>query len=171
MDSLFRNGPAVTFNEPIELLKACHGKVTRFSQDLLALPDYVAEQGVNPTVVAAITQIRHYFNLGAKLHHQDEEINLFPLLIKYAPDTHNKVQQLLCDHQKLDLAWQGVEASLIQLLQDPHTDLSHLAAFAQAYADHIEREEPLFDLALATIPEPLLGNMGHLMADRRQTRP
>ncbi|MBP6115761.1 MAG: hemerythrin domain-containing protein [Neisseriaceae bacterium] len=171
MNSLFGSGPAVTFNEPIELLKACHGKVTRFSQDLLALPDYVAKRGVNHVVIDAITQIRHYFNLGAKLHHQDEEVNLFPLLIKYAPDTQTQVQQLLRDHQQLDLAWQGVETCLLQLLAQPHTDLSPLAAFAQAYADHIEREEPLFDIALATIPEPLLANMGHLMADRRQQRP
>ncbi|MBP6562918.1 MAG: hemerythrin domain-containing protein [Neisseriaceae bacterium] len=171
MHTPFQNGPAVTFNEPIELLKACHGKVTRFSQDLLALPAYVAQHGVNAVVVAAITQIRHYFNLGAKLHHQDEEVNLFPLLIKYAPHTQTQVQALLCDHQRLDRAWQGVEASLLQLLHQPHTDLSLLSAFAQAYADHIAREEPLFAVALDTIPAALLGNMGHLMAERRQQRP
>ena len=39
-----------SWNEPIEMLYTCHGKVKRFCRQLTILPDYLAKNGCNQAV-------------------------------------------------------------------------------------------------------------------------
>lgn len=39
-----------SWNEPIEMLYACHSKVKRFCRQLTILPDYLAKNGCNQAV-------------------------------------------------------------------------------------------------------------------------
>ena len=80
------NTRSVTFEQPTAMLRACHGKVKRFCSQLHALPDYLQQHGYNTVAEQAVAQIRHYFNVAAPLHHQDEEEDFFPLLLQYAPE-------------------------------------------------------------------------------------
>ena len=66
-----------SWDEPIEMLYACHSKVKSFCRQLQLLPDYLAEHGVNQAVKNDVQQIIHYFNQAAPLHHDDEEKDFF----------------------------------------------------------------------------------------------
>ena len=52
---------AATWDEPIDMLYACHGKVKSFCGQLQMLPDYLAEHGCNDAVRQADT---HLFQSG-----------------------------------------------------------------------------------------------------------
>ena len=108
---------SVTFAEPIEMLYACHGKVRRFCNQVAMLSDYIAENGCNQIVLQTIRQIAQYFNVAAPLHHEDEEENFFPLLLQYAPQAKESVDELLRQHVSLHGNWDGVAAEFASLKQ------------------------------------------------------
>lgn len=70
-----------TWNEPIEMLYACHSKVKRFCRQLSILPDYLEKHGYTQAVLNDVEQILSYFNRAAPLHHDDEELDFFPQLV------------------------------------------------------------------------------------------
>ena len=70
-----------TWNEPIDMLYACHSKVKRFCKQLTILPGYLEKNGVNQAVLNDVKTILQYFNHAAPLHHEDEE-KIFPALIE-----------------------------------------------------------------------------------------
>ena len=74
-----------TWNEPIDMLYACHSKVKRFCKQLTILPGYLEKNGVNQAVLNDVKTILQYFNHAAPLHHDDEEKDFFPALIEKAP--------------------------------------------------------------------------------------
>ena len=109
---------SVTFAEPIEMLYACHGKVRRFCGQVAMLSDYIAENGCNQIVLQTIRQIAQYFNVAAPLHHEDEEENFFPLLLQYAPQAKESVDELLRQHVSLHGNWDAVAAEFAKLEAD-----------------------------------------------------
>ena len=55
-----------TWNEPIDMLYACHSKVKRFCKQLTILPGYLEKNGVNQAVLNDVKTILQYFN--TRLH-------------------------------------------------------------------------------------------------------
>jgi len=51
---------AATWDEPIDMLYACHGKVKRFCGQLQMLPDYLAEHGCNDAVRQGIKEFSNW---------------------------------------------------------------------------------------------------------------
>ena len=51
-----------TWNEPIDMLYACHSKVKRFCKQLTILPGYLEKNGVNQAVLNDVKTILQYFN-------------------------------------------------------------------------------------------------------------
>lgn len=164
------DSPNVGFDEPIEMLYACHGKVRRFCDQINRLHSYLKENGYNTTAQQAVKQIRHYFDTAAPLHHLDEEQDFFPLLLQYAPQAQHDVQTLLNEHDHLHECWQALSATFRQLEQQPQwlPENTVLTQFTQAYAQHLALEEPLFALGKQTIPNDRLSEIGKNMAARRQ---
>ncbi len=166
--SLLPTPADASFAEPIAMLYACHDKVRRFCNDLNALPDYVAEHGVNAVVQEAVHRIRHYFAVAAPLHHQDEEIDFFPLLQQYVPESAATIQQLTAQHQTMHQVWQQLNEVLAKLSEAQVTaDLNIIPSFVAAYTEHMRLEETLFELGKASLPTPLLQQIGLRMARRR----
>ena len=46
-----------SWEEPIEMLYACHSKVKRFCNQLRILPDYLTQNGINQAVKNDVKQI------------------------------------------------------------------------------------------------------------------
>ena len=79
-----------SWEEPIEMLYACHSKVKRFCNQLRILPDYLTQNGINQAVKNDVKQILTYFNLSAPLHHDDEaNILLYTKTGRYYPPNWN----------------------------------------------------------------------------------
>ena len=108
LDALTASAAAPSFDEPLDMLYACHDKVRRFCDQLDALPAYITEHGRNQAVINTITGIVRYFDLAGPAHHQDEEDELFPLILARQPDAAPKIEQLLGEHGYLHSRWNAI---------------------------------------------------------------
>lgn len=159
-----------SWDDPIEMLYACHSKVKMFCKQLAILPDYLAKNGVNQAVKNDVQQIITYFNLSAPLHHDDEEKDFFPALVKHVPQAQADIDKLENEHIVLHQNWALLSAQLTQLLNDErnHVDRDLIAAFIAGYDHHISLEEPLFELGKAHLSKEELQAMGKIMFNRRK---
>ncbi|WP_044470740.1 hemerythrin domain-containing protein [Mannheimia massilioguelmaensis] len=163
---------SATWAQPIEMLYACHGRVKRFCQQLKILPDYLIKNGVNQAVKNDIKQLITYFNIAAPLHHEDEELNFFPALLKYQPQAQIDIDKLESEHISIHRIWAQLSVQLEELINEQRSEIDQklLDDYTAAYARHIALEEPLFELGQHYIPEDELVAMGKIMADRRKVK-
>lgn len=170
------DAPAVGFEAPYEMLAACHERVQR-SLDLLGrLVDYIGKQGHDAQTRSAAADVLRYFDLAAPLHHQDEELHVFPLLLAQGDvSLRATVQRLQADHRQMEALWAGVREALLRwrepgCQEKVATDtLEAITRFRGLYAGHIEAEEGLvFPAARAAMSPATLGDMGAEMQARRR---
>ena len=70
---LLHSGPAVGFDEPFEMLEACHERVQRSLALLARLIAHVDAHGHDEKSRSAAHDVLRYFELAAPHHHEDEE--------------------------------------------------------------------------------------------------
>ncbi len=166
----FNTPPSVGWDDPIDMLYACHGKVKGFCRQLRILPEYLQTKGINQAVKNDVRQILTYFNHSAPLHHEDEEKDFFPALLRYVPNAQQDIDVLERQHLDLHQNWVRLSVQLEALLNDERMDVDHtlVDAFIAAYDRHIAREEPLFELGKQQLSIDELQAMGKIMAARRK---
>ena len=170
--------PAVGFEQPFELLEACHERVDRTLALLQRLVAHIDSRGHDASSRSAASDVMRYFDLAAPHHHLDEERHVFPAVL----DSGNvawieAVKTLLQDHEDLHQQW----ADLRQVLQvwanedmasATVTEQTHQAVntYCERYAQHKLLEDGVVYPAarsLMTAPEALQA-MGCEMKARRQ---
>lgn len=159
-----------TWNEPIEMLYACHSKVKRFCRQLSILPDYLEKHGYTQAVLNDVEQILSYFNRAAPLHHDDEELDFFPQLVKVAPQAQSAIDELEQQHKNLHKNWNALSAQLEELISEQRQNIDEhlIERFVQGYERHITLEEPLFEMGREFLADDVLSEMGKNMSIRRQ---
>lgn len=167
--------PAVGFDQPFDMLTACHERVERTLHLLEKLVSHVADQGVDAQARSAASDVLRYFDIAAPLHHEDEELHVFPMLLARGdPSLCGPVQRLQADHRRMSELWADLRPWLgaITGADERRLDLPQLRhaarAFSDIYAAHLETEEQLIYPAA----EPLcagetLQHMGDEMRRRR----
>lgn len=142
--------PSAGFEAPFELLAACHERVVRMLDLMDRIRRHVAERGVDESVRQAAGDVMRYFDMAAPLHHQDEELHVFPpLLVSGDETTRALVRRLQDEHRRMDAAWPAARAVLQALAQAPDRSAAPLAAtaaddlraFADLYAQHVLDED------------------------------
>ncbi|MBP8204377.1 MAG: hemerythrin domain-containing protein [Giesbergeria sp.] len=169
------NTPAVGFEQPFAMLEACHERVERTLTLLQRLRAYVREQAADDAARQAARDVLRYFDIAAPLHHQDEELHVFPLLLSQgAPSVVAVVQQLQHDHACMAADWAAARGAL-QAIADGAAagfgaeDEARLDQFAQRYQQHIQAEEgTAYPCAQALLGQGELHAMGLEMAARRR---
>jgi len=170
------DAPAVGFEQPYEMLAACHERVQR-SLDLLGrLLDHVEKNGHDAQTRSAAADVLRYFDLAAPLHHADEETHVFPLLLAQGDAAlRATVQQLQAEHAALGELWTLIRQPLLRWRESGATDQPDAALRAAAerfralYAGHIRNEEGLvFPAARAAMDDATQASMGAEMQARRQ---
>jgi hemerythrin-like domain-containing protein len=171
------DSPGVGFEQPFEMLEACHERVQR-SLDLLArLIEHIDRKGHDAQSRSAAMDVLRYFDLAAPLHHQDEETNVFPLLLAHGDAAiHQAVNRLQHDHKRMERLWAAVReplsrwsqpGALEEVSQQARADIE---AFCGIYGGHIETEEGLvFPAARSQMADADLATMGQAMQARRQS--
>ena len=161
-----------TWNEPIEMLYACHSKVKRFCRQLTILPDYLAKHGCNQAVKNDVQQILNYFNQSAPLHHDDEEKDFFPLFVKHVPEAQKDIDELERQHVSLHDNWAKLSEQLTDLLKGErdNVDIALINNVVSGYDKHIALEEPLFELGKKHLSEQELNSIGKIMSNRRHVQ-
>jgi ribonucleoside-diphosphate reductase alpha chain len=77
---LLHAGPAAGFDQPFELLAACHGRVERMLGLLERLAAHLAAHGADEPARSAAADITRYFDIAGPAHHEDEERHVLPRL-------------------------------------------------------------------------------------------
>jgi hemerythrin-like domain-containing protein len=170
------NSPAVGFEQPFEMLEACHDRVRRSLALLGKLVEHVAAQGHDAQSRSAAADVLRYFDLAAPLHHLDEETHVFPLLLEQGDTTvREAVQSLQKDHVAMGQLWLQLRRALLDW-RDAEAPAAlttamraDAASFSELYASHLKTEEGLvFPQARSRLNASDLAAMGRQMQARRQ---
>ncbi len=172
--------PAVGLDMPFEMLEACHERVQRSLQLLQKLQAYLRDQGHDASAAQAARDVLRYFDLAAPLHHQDEELHVFPLLLAHGDaDLSAAVSRLQSDHRTMEQMWLGAAVVLRRIADASSSawqplsvaELAALCDFASLYGDHIALEESLvYPQARSAITEVQLQAMRDDMVQRRTSK-
>lgn len=147
-----RGAEAVGLDQPFDMLSACHERVERSLALLNRLRQHLQDKGWDEQGAQAARDVLRYFDLAAPLHHQDEELHVFPPLLATGDEVVcSVVRRLQQDHRAMEVQWQQARAVLQRVAEPAPGDWialtpgeqAALGAFAEPYARHIEAEEQL----------------------------
>ena len=169
------NSPAVGFEQPFEMLGACHERVQRTLDLLDRLITHVDRNGHDAQSRSAAADVLRYFDLAAPLHHQDEELHVFPpLLAGEDAALQAVVHRLQADHREMESLWAALRPVLLRWCAPDASDRPDAAwrqqagHFATLYAGHIPVEETLvFPGAQSRMDATRQAAMGEEMQARR----
>lgn len=164
------------FDEPLELLEACHGRIEMQLAMLERLVAHVAQHGGDLEAREAARFIMRYFDTAGVQHHRDEDGDLFPLLRDKAaelgrPEVSAVINELESDHQTLDLQWSRLRARLDALARNAEALLApaDIAGFAWLNRRHMEKEAALvLPFAKEALDAAERAALGERMAARRK---
>lgn len=161
------------FEAPLDLLRACHARILDHC-DLLERLVTAVRDGDDPAQLRETARrISNYFSSSAPLHHQDEELDLFPLLVRQSLKLADLVHALKQEHRRLDALWEALQAGLQRIteLDDIDTFTENAAAFCALNREHVRRENLEFlPLAQSSLSTRQLQDIGLAMAARRGVR-
>lgn len=175
--SSLTSAPAATFEQPFEMLAACHERVDRMLKLLARLREHLARNGADADARKAAQDVMRYFDQAAPQHHRDEELHVFPPLIAQGdPATLALVGRLQQDHLQMEARWTNAREVLASIAAGEIDALlpgqeGALEVFAGLYAGHIEAEEQLaYPAAQKLLDEKAIAAMGQEMMRRRGVR-
>lgn len=170
------DAPAVGFEQPFEMLEACHERVRRSLVLLERLVGHVETHGHDAQSRSAAADVLRYFALAAPLHHEDEERHVFPMLEHCGDATLEAATAgLRRDHARMDTLWAPLRVALGSWAAldtspaptEPTRQQAH--AFGSLYAEHLQIEETqVFPAARSRMDSARLAHMSADMARRRR---
>ena len=169
------SGSAAGFDEPLEMLSACHERIQKQCATLRRLPAHLAAHGADEDARQAATNVMRYFDTAGRNHHADEEIDLFPALLESMAGSdavclRDIIAVLTREHREVDRAWSTVRAQLESLTRGDASALDAAAVddLISRHARHIAREEEeLLPMAKRLLSDDQLQALGQAMRARR----
>jgi pyridoxamine 5'-phosphate oxidase len=157
------------------VLKHCHGRIKKQLATLSKLGRYLNKHGVDAEAQAAAQAVLRYFRIAAPLHHEDEEVNLLPVLAQLSQqqgvsEFQDWQSSILLQHQQMHEQWLNLakQLDLIQSGQMPNWDETATKAFIHLYTEHISFEENnILPLAERLFSQEHMQNLAHAMQERR----
>jgi hemerythrin-like domain-containing protein len=161
--------PAVGFDQPFDMLSACHERVQRSLALLGRLAEHLANAGADAAARDAAGDVLRYFDIAAPHHHEDEERHVLPRL--RALGLAEVAERLAADHLAMHDAWMALRPGLLALRDGACVpDTANWRAFAAMYEAHITLEEHhAYPVARANLDAREQAAMGAEMAGRRRT--
>ncbi len=174
MISFISNEGAPSFDHPLEMLHACHGKILQQCETLNKMALHLNQQGVDTQVQQAAKNILRYFETAGKFHHLDEEEDLFPALRAHkgfeTTPLPALLERLLAEHIVMLASWDALRSVLLELAEGKSLMLEAaiINNFITSYSDHIAIENTqLLPLAARLLTLQQLEFIGKKMAERR----
>src|SRR5205814_2154869 len=98
--------PAAGFEQPFEMLQACHERLEQMLALLQRLREHVRSHGSDEQARQAARDVMRYFDTAAPRHHEDEELHVFPVLLALNDEGVTQVvAQLQQDHLQMEKRW------------------------------------------------------------------
>ena len=172
--SLLPHAPAL--DEPLEMLEACHERIEAQLKTLERLAAYLPDHGADVQARQAASAILRYFELAGPNHHEDEERDLFPVLLDRAggddkTSVEALVNDLLSDHLKMAAAVEAVRTQLIPIADGSSAELDQASVqrMTTLYRRHIEKENGKLLALSRKLLTPLdVENLSRAMTARRR---
>lgn len=170
----------VGFDDPLEMLLACHRRIERQLETLERLVVHIDGHGVDADASIAAQSVLRYFVKAAEHHHEDEEKDVFPLLEERIPAGEEKARfnalrdRLEADHDAVRQQWTRLKKPLEAIADGLPRSLAaaEVREFTAAYRLHIAAEESaLKQLFERWIDERDRGALGRSMRARRASPP
>ena len=166
---------APDFDQPVAVLKHCHGRIRKQLATLEKLLAHLPEHGADEQAQQAAQAVLKYFDKAAHLHHEDEEQDLLPMLLAVAQGEDAATLQALApvilqEHKDMDAMWQDLHEQLASIADGSGTHLSAsiVRRFVQCYHGHMEREEGIVaPMALRLFDPDQMARLGGAMRRRR----
>ena len=166
---------APDFDQPIAVLKHCHGRIRKQLATLDKLLVHLPEYGADEQARQAAGAVLKYFDKAAHLHHEDEEQDLIPMLRAVAQGEDAATLQALApvilqDHKDMDALWQDLHEQLSLVAEGSAASLSAGAVqrFVQRYSAHMEREESVIaPMAMRLFSPEQMTRLGAALPRRR----
>ncbi|MCU0970095.1 MAG: hemerythrin domain-containing protein [Rubrivivax sp.] len=166
------HSPAVGFEQPFEMLAACHDRVQRMLALLGRLAAHLEEQGADSQAAQAARDVMRYFDVAGPAHHEDEERHVLPWLAAHGRAA--LAARLHDDHLRMAEAWREVRTALDEVVQGrwpvdaAAMRVAQWRDFAALYAGHIAVEEgEAYPPVAQAVGPAALDAMGREMAARR----
>lgn len=175
----FHRAPAAGFDQPFEMLAACHERVERMLGLLERLAAHLPQHGADAQARDAARDVMRYFDQAAPHHHEDEERHVLPALREAAREPGQAglaalADRLHIDHEQMAAAWAALRVPLAGIVAGhgpPEVTLDAVPGFAALYRAHVEREDrEAFPTAASLVRGAVLEAMGEEMATRRGVR-
>lgn len=171
MTELFGEPGAPSFDDPLGMLRACHGRIERQLATLQKLAAHLPEHGADAQAQAAARAILRYFDNAAPNHHADEEASLFPRVLARSPAARDMIAILERDHHgAFDANWRELRPLLVAIAAGQRDTLPPdlVRTVREAYEAHIALEnDQLFPLCADVLTVDELAAIGGEMAARR----
>jgi uncharacterized cupin superfamily protein/hemerythrin-like domain-containing protein len=171
MTNLLGGAAAPGFDDPLEMLEACHGRIQSQCATLTKLLTYLPKHGCDLQAQQAAQAILRYFDTAGQHHHQDEECDLFPCLCATSSaEARELVACLLEEHKGMEATWQRLRPMLLAIADGQSAELDATVAqrFIDVYDRHIAQENgELLPLAERLLSSEQLKTLGQSMAARR----
>ena len=173
---------AAGLEAPFEMLAACHERVERMLALQTKLQQHLLDKGCDEPARQAARDVMRYFDLAAPLHHQDEELHVFPPLLAGADAALRMLaERLINDHRQMEAAWIAAR-NVLQAIADSRPDADWRALtpaqadalnqFAALYEQHLADENgAAYPAAQAALPLEAVQAMSEDMMQRRGVVP
>jgi pyridoxamine 5'-phosphate oxidase len=173
MDLLHTTAP--DFDQPLAVLKHCHDRIRKQLGTLDKLPAHLKEHGADAQAQDAAQAVLRYFRQAAPLHHEDEEVDLLPMLkATAAGDDAQLLQQLvpgiLQQHEQMNQLWNSLDLQLQAIAEGNATVLEADASrkFCELYTAHMHTEEThIATMAKRLFSDEQMASLGSAMQRRR----
>jgi hemerythrin-like domain-containing protein len=170
--------PGPSFDEPLEMLAACHERIEAQLRTLERLGPHLEKHGCDAEAKAAAQAVLRYFDSAGRLHHQDEDQDLFPLLrgraaVAGRPEVAAAIEELEREHETMETQWTRLRARLEAIAAgEARLDAEDVARFAWLYRRHMDQEATaVWPFARETLDAGNLAMLGSRMAARRNVAP
>jgi pyridoxamine 5'-phosphate oxidase len=171
-----QTGP--TFDQPLELLEACHERIQAQLATLERLAPHLETKGCDAEAKSAAQAVLRYFDTAGALHHQDEDHDLFPVLrVKAAAvgrhDVAAAIEELQQEHEAMEAQWKRLREQLQAVASgEPRIAVEDIARFAWLYRRHMDREATaVLPFARHALDASERATLGKRMAARRNVAP
>jgi hemerythrin-like domain-containing protein len=163
------------FDHPLQMLTACHDRIRAQCETLRKLAVHLPVHGCDAQAQQAASNVMRYFDSAGRHHREDEEEDLFPLMIAAARGENAERLALLIDklhreHRELEEAWLKLRETLELIAHGEHAPLDELEVgrFCGMYQVHVVGEEAnMLPLAEKILTPEEIAVLGRGMRQRR----
>jgi hemerythrin-like domain-containing protein len=168
------NAAAPSFDEPLEMLAACHQRIEAMLDTLERLARHLESSGNDSLARVAAHAVLRYFDTAGALHHRDEDHDLFPLLRVRAGELARDevaavIDELEREHHTMEAQWQRLRESLLRVADGAaQLDPDEVTRFAWLNPRHMQQEgAAVMPFAREALKADERAALGRRMAARR----